>query len=296
MARIDGPLSRAGLPLEPDPATRAVTDWQKANRDFQSLFLNEFLKPLTAAMEGSEDEGALFSSNGLDTYSVFANQAMAGELSGSWPLPNISAPPTAVASKPDPLEQAKRLIPLKSGSKALPLVTTASPIPKPPAIARPAVPSVASTRTEAVADAAGTSSSLPGVPPLPDSELERASRLFDLPVNLLRAVVLAESGGRSNAVSSAGAKGYMQLMPATAKEMGVNDPSDPWENIFAGAKYLSRQLTRFGRVDHALAAYNAGPGNVVRHDGIPPFRETQAYVKKVLAWKSKLDAADPASA
>lgn len=124
---------------------------------------------------------------------------------------------------------------------------------------------------------------------LPDAEIRRASRLFDLPENLVRAVVLTESGGRANALSPKGAVGYMQVLPSTGKEMGASDLRDTWQNIYAGAKYLRKQLDRFGNLEHALAAYNAGPGAVERHGGIPPYRETRDYVQRVFSWMDRLD-------
>lgn len=100
--------------------------------------------------------------------------------------------------------------------------------------------------------------------------------------DLVRAVIQAESGFNPRAVSPKGAMGLMQLMPATARDLGVNDPFHPAENIRAGVAYLAQLLTRFKQnVQHALAAYNAGPERVERYDGVPPYRETQAYVKKI---------------
>lgn len=285
-----GPIQSRGAPLKPEGESQRTRDLARANRDFQTMFLTEFLKPLTSSLSGTEDESAMFASNGLDTYGVFVNQALAGELSGSWPLPDISGS-LARAMGVDPAATAASSRGPIALPKASSMALTGRPSLTPTDLRSTAVPDASSGDR-----ANATKSTLTGIPELPDEELERASRLFDLPVNLLRAVVLTESGGRAHATSPKGATGYMQLMPATAKEMGATDPQDPWENIWAGAKYLSRQLTRFGRVDHALAAYNAGPGNVARHDGIPPFPETQGYVKKVLAWKSRLDALDPSRA
>ena len=100
--------------------------------------------------------------------------------------------------------------------------------------------------------------------------------------DLVRAVIQAESGFNRYAVSPKGAMGLMQLMPATARDLGVRDPFHPAENIRAGVAYLAGLLTRFKQnVEHALAAYNAGPARVERYDGVPPYRETQAYVKKI---------------
>nr|WP_276612473.1 transglycosylase SLT domain-containing protein [Kineococcus vitellinus] len=109
-----------------------------------------------------------------------------------------------------------------------------------------------------------------------------AEQKYGLPAGLLRAVAKQESGFNPNAKSPAGATGLMQFMPATARSMGI-DPSDPFQAIDAAGKYLSQNLKTFGSVPLALAAYNAGPGNVRKHGGIPPFRETQDYVQKITA-------------
>jgi soluble lytic murein transglycosylase-like protein len=85
-------------------------------------------------------------------------------------------------------------------------------------------------------------------------------------------------------VSSAGAMGLMQLMPETARQLGVRDPFDPEQNVNAGAKYLRGLIDRYhGRLDFALAAYNAGPGAVDKYNGVPPYPETQSYVKNILS-------------
>lgn len=117
-----------------------------------------------------------------------------------------------------------------------------------------------------------------------DSIFEEAASLYQIPVKLLRAVAKAESSFNPNAVSKAGAIGVMQLMPATARSLGVSDPYDARQNILGGAKYLKQNLDRFqGNVSLALAAYNAGPGSVTKYGGIPPYKETQNYVKKIMA-------------
>jgi hypothetical protein len=111
-----------------------------------------------------------------------------------------------------------------------------------------------------------------------------AARRHGLPPDLVLAVVGVESGFRAEAVSPKGAQGLMQLMPGTSRELGVADPFDPEQNLDGGVRHLGALLTLYdGDLTRALAAYNAGPGAVSRHRGVPPYRETQAYVRKVLA-------------
>ena len=115
-----------------------------------------------------------------------------------------------------------------------------------------------------------------------DNLILAASRKHLLSAALIKAVVMAESGMNPNAKSRVGAQGLMQLMPATARGLGVSDPWDPEQNINGGSKYLRKNIDRFGSIELALAAYNAGPGNVLKYKGIPPFEETQVYVERVM--------------
>jgi soluble lytic murein transglycosylase-like protein len=121
-----------------------------------------------------------------------------------------------------------------------------------------------------------------GVPPRYAAKIAELAARFDLSPSLLEALVWQESRWRENAVSPVGARGLAQLMPGTARYLGV-DSNDPFQNLEGGARYLREQLDRFdGDLEKALAAYNAGPGRVERARGIPNIRETQNYVAAIM--------------
>ena len=150
----------------------------------------------------------------------------------------------------------------------------------------------ATTDTPATTGAgAGTGASTPYA-----AEIDAAAAKYNVDPALLRGLIRQESNFNANATSPAGARGLTQLMPGTAAALGV-DPSVPAQAIEGGAKYLRQQLDRFGGDPaKALAAYNAGPGAVQRYGGVPPYAETQNYVRKVMGYAAEYRQAAPASA
>lgn len=116
-----------------------------------------------------------------------------------------------------------------------------------------------------------------------DDIIKRAAEVYNIPEKLINSVIKQESNFNPAALSTAGAAGLMQLMPGTAKYLGVTNILDPEQNVMGGAKYLRQMLDQFdNNLETAIAAYNAGPGAVKKHGGIPPYKETQNYVQKVL--------------
>jgi soluble lytic murein transglycosylase-like protein len=161
---------------------------------------------------------------------------------------------------------------------------------EPSATTAPAASATGATGATGAAGAAGTGAKTPYA-----AEIDAAAKKYNVDPALLRGLIRQESNFNPNAGSPAGARGLTQLMPGTAAALGV-DPSVPAQAIEGGAKYLRQQLDKFGnKPELALAAYNAGPGAVSRYGGIPPYAETQNYVRKVMAYAAEYRQAAPAA-
>jgi hypothetical protein len=129
-----------------------------------------------------------------------------------------------------------------------------------------------------------------------DGLIERAARQYNVDASLVSALIRAESNYEPRAVSRKGARGLMQLMPATAKRLSVRQPMDPASNVQGGVRYLRELVDRFGHhPDLVLAAYNAGEGAVETYGGVPPYRETLAYVNRIMGWWTAAPAGSPPS-
>ena len=175
------------------------------------------------------------------------------------------------------------------GAQATPSSSSASPT---------AFASSLQAATDAAAPTAttGTTATTGAATPFA-AEIDAAAARNGVDPALLRGLIRQESNFNADAKSPAGAMGLTQLMPATAAGLGVTNPSDPLQNIEGGAKYLKQQLDRFGGdVSKALAAYNAGPGAVQKYNGVPPYAETQNYVRKVMAYAEEYRGASTAVA
>lgn len=165
-----------------------------------------------------------------------------------------------------------------------------------PAVTEPGAAAMARIRPTGGSAGAGiaspgfaTPARVHGYSPAMKQMVDAAAERFGVPRELVIAVSRAESAFRSEVRSPAGATGLMQLLPATARGLGVTDITDPWQNLAGGTKYLRQLMDRFdGDVRKVLAGYNAGPGAVQQHGGVPPYPETRTYVARVLGYAEEL--------
>lgn len=232
-------------------------------RGFESLFLHELYKTMRQAMlDSSQDDAEL--GFGADLLHTIGGMELAEQLARTGRGIGI----------------AQMVYRFLTGNGDIPAITK-----QPPTLQHHAATSTLPPPPEPEQQTSATTSA----PPTRllerlarlDSTIERAATAHDVPPWLIKAVIAAESAGDPTAVSRAGAKGLMQLMDGTARDLGVKDAFDPEQNIWGGTRYLRVMLDRFGSIPLALAAYNAGPGAVERYGGIPPYSETQNYIRRV---------------
>lgn len=260
------------------PAQRE--EFAKAAQGFESMFINMMMKQMRESMLDPKDKEEESLSFGADTLEGFTDLQFAD-----------------YAVKQGGLGLAQQVYTYLTGGEKLPMTTqhtgVTSPLRAPQKAETGATEAAAQTQQTAprgnfmqrVADRLQPYQEI----------ITRASQTYDVPESLIKGIITAESAGNPNAQSGAGAKGLMQLMDGTARDMGVKNPFDPEQNIMGGTRYIQKMLSMFnGNESVALAAYNAGPGNVQKYDGIPPFSETQAYVRNVTRYTDQYRASDTA--
>ena len=282
---------------------------RKACREFESIFISYMLKSMRKASEKSD----LFGKGlGSEMYSDLFDMKLSEEMakSGQMKLGDI------LFSEYAPMVESKKAAMLKKAETAPSTTQVAIPnisvnekqapqeekvLETIPAAIEKATDTIEATAATSLPDATDSEIMLPipeiltnknnsdkadetGLLAKFENLIFDAASKFGLNPALLKAVIVHESGGNPKAVSRDGAKGLMQLIDSTAKMMGVTDPFNPIENIMGGAKYLSQLMSRFGGdIDKAIASYNAGPGAVEKFNGIPPYKETREYVRRVKA-------------
>ena len=249
---------------------------EKAARGFESIFVNMMYKQMKQSMidkdkDSEEDSGMSFGDETLGDYTqlLFADQ--------------ISKTGKGIGFAEKIYEHmtgGEKLQPIVSFTqeKANEVIIPKVELPKPP------IPPVPIIKDSATANPVSGNfmDRVTGRLSNFDAIIKEASSKYNVQENLIKAVITAESAAKPNVVSSAGAKGLMQLMDGTAKDLGVKNSFNPRDNILGGIKYLKQMLNKFdNNVDYALAAYNAGPGSVDKHNGIPPFAETKNFVSRV---------------
>ncbi len=267
---------------------------QAAARDFESLFVGYMLKTMRQTTSTDEMFGESFGGDILDglfdmelarqmskNSSVGIAEMLYRKMTGE-SLPNtapaVRAPKSALpvnAPAPGAVTGSGTAQPVDNASATK--EAAANPSSVNTQTAKP-TPKAAEPQPQTVRPKKGIAGRLTAY----EAAIREAAEKHNLDPNLIRAVIASESAGNARAQSSKNAKGLMQLIDSTATDMGATNIWDPRENILAGAKYLQQLLNRFGGdVDTALASYNAGPGAVEKHGGIPPFKETKEYVQKV---------------
>jgi len=268
---------------------------QRAVQEFEALMLSTMLKSMRSGIPKSDMFGDSYGGDMLEgmfdielsrhmsrSRSLGMGEMLYKEITGE-ELPRKSLPAGGGVAP-------------KTGPPAIPAATSVTPAVPPAADAPKAAPEPAHAASPVQPSAS--------VPAVPDTVRRRVDALepfvreaaerHGVNESLLKAVIAAESAGQTNARSSKNAKGVMQLIDTTAAMMGVNNVWDPRENINGGAKYLGQMMDRFqGDIQRAVASYNAGPGAVEKHGGVPPYRETQTYVTKVMDYLRYFEQQEP---
>lgn len=257
----DKHLTKAEM-MTPEKKAQAA----KASKDFESLMTGMMLKSMTAntgGLLGSEEGGE--GGNGSDMYDLLFQNNLSSMISNTNSLGIAEKIYKQITGEDLPEEYKHKytgspLSPeLRNQIKNIPVVTPSTS---------------ALQRVEKF-----------------DTLADEASQKYGVSKNLIKAIILAESAGNDKAVSKAGAKGLMQLMDGTASAMGVRNSFNAKDNIMGGSQYIAQMLDKYnGNVKLALAAYNAGPGNVDKFNGVPPFQETKTYVTRVLGYLKTLEA------
>jgi Rod binding domain-containing protein len=262
---------------------------RKATKEFESFFILNMLKAMRKTIPQSEIlKGGL----GQDVYTSMFDEELARNVAGGSPnsLADIlykSLERHLEATESAKLEKTgaeKEIIPTSIQETRRDAATIKS-MPEPQ---RGPINDKDDFAAETSAANIATSSAKPKIAADPvlkeyGPTIDKASQEFNVDPRLIYSVIIAESGGKADAVSSRGAKGLMQLIDSTAAEMGIADSLDPHQNIVGGTKYLRQLLDRFdGSLKLALAAYNAGPGTVSKYNGVPPYSETERYIENVL--------------
>lgn len=297
---MDGTQNIAGSPA---PQHRTTLDdntrqrLQRVTKEFESLLVGYMLKSMRS---GTDTNGMFGDSYGGDVLDGLFDSQMAQHVSrnSSLGLAEMLYRRITGEAMPAPATQAP---PAAAGTAVKATTPKAVPAQPPPASGTqvhpgngPVVLSSAKTafpQTAAAADSTRAVSDtlqrrLDKVAPL----IEEAADTHGVDANLLRAIIATESHGNASARSPKNAKGLMQLIDSTAAAMGVKNVWNPRDNVHGGAKYISQLLERFGGdLEKAVASYNAGPGAVLKHGGIPPFKETRAYVDKVMNYLRVFD-------
>ena len=268
---------------------------QKAVKDFEAIFMGMMMKSMQSTVPKDDASGESFGGDAMESlFDAEVAKRMAGRSNlglaemlyksiTKESLPGHEPPPAAAGSvKSLPLWDGPAVMP-KGAPTATPKLSTSmvsamasTMAPKAtPQAPPPPLPSGAWTTAPSVSTRERIASF--------ESIIQEASQKHGVDTTMLKAVIAAESGGKRNAVSPKEAKGLMQLTDSTAADMGVRNVWNPSENIHGGAKYLQSLIQRFpGDTLSVLASYNAGPGRVEKHGGVPPIPETQAYVRRVI--------------